>query len=336
MYKLLFVILFVVVGCAKQQDYVVTINGNTMGTTYTVKYVTNSKNDNKIKTDDLKSTIDNKLVEINQLMSTYISDSELSIINQSPANVALEISPETKHVINEAIELNQLSDGKLDITIGPLVNLWGFGPTQRPEKIPSNEQIQEVRKYTGIDKFVIEDNKITKFHDNLYIDLSTIAKGYGVDVIANLLEENGLTNYLVEIGGEMKLSGLKPNQQAWAVAIEKPVSDERAIQRVINIGDNAIATSGDYRNYYEQDGIRYSHLIDPDTALPIQHKLVSVTVIADTALLADGLATALIVLGEEKGLKLADRENIKALFIAKEGNEFVEYESKAFKSLSIN
>lgn len=323
-------------GCAKHQDTIVTINGNTMGTTYSIKYAVDEGTENKISADDLKEYIEQRLKEINQLMSTYIPDSELSIINRSPANIALKLSPETEYVIAKAIELNELSSGKLDITVGPLVNLWGFGPTKRPEKTPTKEEVEAVRDYVGIDKFVIDDNKLIKLHDKVYIDLSTIAKGYGVDAIAKVLESLGVFDYLVEIGGEMKLSGLKPNQQAWVVAIEKPVSNERAIQRIINVGNNAIATSGDYRNYFEQDGIRYSHLIDPDTALPIQHKLVSVTVVADTALLADGLATALIVLGEEKGQELAERENIKALFIVKEGNEFVEYESNAFKTLVMN
>lgn len=303
-----------------------------MGTTYEVKYVDSSSSHKEISSIHLQSKIDELLININQLMSTYIDDSELSLLNQAPANMTFPISEQTSYVIQEAKKLNALSKGMLDITVGPLVNLWGFGPGAKPEKIPSAEQLAEVSQFIGIDKFRIESLGVTKSHENVYIDLSTIAKGYGVDAIADLLESFGINNYLVEIGGELRVSGYKTVGQDWLIAIEKPISDKRAVQRIISIGDGALASSGDYRRYYEEDGIRYSHLIDPKTGYPIQHKLVAVTVISDKSIHADGLATALIVMGKDKGMELANREGIAALFITKEMNEFVEYQSDSFGS----
>jgi thiamine biosynthesis lipoprotein len=321
--------ILVLVGCAKQNAQIVTVNGKTMGTTYSVKYLP-SDGKGSISTQQLTNLLDERLIQINQLMSTYISDSELSMLNDAPAHQAFPISEETASVIRKALELSELSDGMLDIAVGPIVNLWGFGPNLRPEKIPSPEQLLAAQALTGAKSFVLEGNSVIKSNDDVYIDLSTIAKGYAVDELALILESYNITNYLVEIGGEMRLSGKKPNEQDWVVAIEKPISQQRAIQRTIVIGNNAIATSGDYRNYYEEDGQRFSHLIDPKTAYPIQHNLVAVTVVAPSSMEADGLATALIVMGPETGKELAERENIAALFITKDEDGFNEFRSTAF------
>lgn len=301
-----------------------------MGTTYTVKYLSDRNEGILQQQQQITSELDEKLVHINQLMSTYIPSSELSRFNQSTANTPFKISNETAFVIEEAIRLNQLSHGMLDITVGPLVNLWGFGPNAKPEVLPSAEELAEISDYVGIDKFSLNENILIKHHDKVYVDLSTIAKGYAVDQLALLLEENNIHNYLVEIGGEMRLKGTKANKQDWLVAIEKPTVNERQVQSIINIGDNAIASSGDYRNYYEESGRRYSHLIDPTTGFPIQHNLVSVSVVSSSSITADGLATALIVLGKDRGFEVAEKNNIAALFITKEGEDFVEYSTSEY------
>ena len=316
--------------CGRTDSDITALSGKTMGTTYNIKYV-NSEATEKVDAEMLQSEIDQRLLEINQLMSTYIPDSELSLLNKAPANVPFAISAETIEVIREALRLARLSDGALDITVGPLVNLWGFGPDQKPEVVPSAEQVSSVRASIGIDKFELLDNSLVKFNDSVYIDLSTIAKGYAVDELAEILESYNIINYLVEIGGEMRVAGTKQDNKDWLVAIEKPVSTQRAVQRIITIGDNAIASSGDYRNYFEEDGVRFSHLIDPKTSYPIQHNLVAVSVIAPSAIEADGLATALIVMGADKGKELAESQGIAALFITKEGTEFVEYRSTSFE-----
>lgn len=323
-------LLWLMIACSPSLPPLQTISGKTMGTTYTVKYVSNTHDDISAQHKRLSSRIDSQLIDINQLMSTYIPNSELSLLNSIAAQVPFEVSSETAFVINEAKRLHALSQGMLDITVGPLVNLWGFGPDARPDKLPSDDQLADISDYVGIDKFTINNNIVTKHHNKVYIDLSTIAKGYAVDQLATILEEQGITNYLVEIGGEMRLSGTKPQNQDWLVAIEKPMSGERSVQSIINIGNNAIASSGDYRNYFEENGRRYSHLIDPTTGYPIQHNLVSVSVITSSSMTADGLATALIVLGKDRGFEIAESNNIAALFITKEGEDFVEYATSAY------
>jgi thiamine biosynthesis lipoprotein len=316
--------------CSKSDNDMQALTGATMGTTYNIKYMLPAQSLDTNRT-ELQQLIDQRLLDINQLMSTYLPDSELSQLNQAPANQPFEISIETAQVINTALRLGKLSDGALDITVGPLVNLWGFGPEQRPDKVPTAEQIAKVQPLVGPDKFLLEGKQVTKSDQAVYIDLSTIAKGYAVDQLAEILENNNIRNYLVEIGGEMRVSGTKHGGQDWLVAIEKPITTERSVQRIISIGDNALATSGDYRNYFEEDEVRFSHLIDPKTFKPIQHNLVAVSVIAPRCIEADGLATALIVMGAEKGKLLAEREGIAALFITKEGNEFIEYRSTSFE-----
>jgi thiamine biosynthesis lipoprotein len=211
------------------------------------------------------------------------------------------------------------------------VNLWGFGPQQRPETVPSESEIESIRDYVGLDKIVLSETTLTKRHPLVYVDLSTIAKGYAVDELANMLIGHGIVNFLVEIGGEMRVKGQKGNRQPWRIAIEKPVTNERAIQQIVSIGDNAVATSGDYRNYYEENGVRYSHLIDPVTGKPIQHDTVAVTVVNHSSMVADGLATAFMVMDWQQAMDLCESNNIAALLIRKEGDAFKEYRSTAFE-----
>lgn len=300
-----------------------------MGTSYNVKFVPIERVDKQT----LKTQIDQVLVEINQLMSTYINDSELSQFNQWNSIEPFPMSAQTIDVLNEAKRLGGMSAGLLDVTIGPLVNLWGFGPQSRPVKIPSDELIHTTKKLVGLDKLIVGPSWVSKTNANLYVDLSTIAKGYAVDKVAELLISHKITNFLVEIGGEMRLSGVKASGNTWIIAIEKPESEQRSVQELISVGDNAVATSGDYRIYYEQDGVRYSHLIDPTTGYPITHNVVSVTVIHRSSMTADGLATALIVMGKEKALALAEQYDIAVLLITKEQNGFNEYTSDKFEQL---
>ncbi|MFQ3237080.1 MAG: thiamine biosynthesis lipoprotein [Paraglaciecola sp.] len=301
--------------------------GQTMGTTYNVKFVSVAG----IKTDTLQQEIDVLLVEINKLMSTYDPNSELSQFNQWQSTKPFKLSVQTLKVLTEAKRLGALSGGVLDVTVGPLVNLWGFGPDAKPDKKPSAQAIAAVKAKTGLDKLILLDDGAQKTDPDLYIDLSTIGKGYGVDVIAELLEQYNLTNYLVEIGGEMRVAGHKVTAEQWRIAVEKPISSERSVQEIISIGSNAIATSGDYRNYFEEQGVRYSHLIDPRTGSPISHNLVAVTVIHPSSMTADGLATALIVMGKEAALALAQQNALAVLLITKENGEFKEYTTAEFR-----
>lgn len=336
-FKLILVVILVtsISACFPSNDSAKTevlLQGRTMGTTYNIKVVSTIE---QVKSLNLQNNIDSALKQVNQEMSTYITDSEISRFNQLDSTEAIDISAGFARVLKESIRLGELSTGKLDITVGPLVNLWGFGPEQRPEKVPSNKLLADARARVGLKNLHLKNNQLSKDIPSLQIDLSTTAKGYGVDVIAELIESSGIHNYLVEIGGEMRLKGFKHTGELWAIAIEKPILDpsgvQRAVHQIIIPKDNAIATSGDYRNYFESGGKRFSHIIDPDTGKPINHNLVSVTVIAPSSMTADGLSTTLMVMGTAKGMEFAVKNDIAALFISKTENGFQEQFTVKFK-----
>lgn len=314
---------------AKKQIH---LQGRTMGTTYNIKVISTSE---QIETLKLQGKINAALKQVNQEMSTYIPDSEISRFNKLQSTEPVEISTGFARVLKESMRLGKLSNGKLDITVGPLVNLWGFGPELRVETVPSDDVLASTRARIGLKNLHLDGNLLSKDIPNLYIDLSTTAKGYGVDVIAELIEANGITNYLVEIGGEMRLKGFKHTGELWAVAIEKPILDpsgeQRAAQQIIIPKDNAVATSGDYRNYFENDDQRFSHIIDPATGKPINHNLVSVTVITPSSMTADGLSTTLMVMGAKEGMEFAVENDIAALFISRSEHGFTEQFTVKFK-----
>ncbi|MBD1388833.1 FAD:protein FMN transferase [Neiella sp. HB171785] len=298
----------------------VEIQGQTMGTYYVVKLVVT--NADEIDADAIKLKIDERLIDLNRSMSTYDPESELSRFNQQSSTDAVVISNQLAFVLDEAIRLGELTDGALDVTVGPLVNLWGFGPEGRPEQVPSAEQISDARRRIGLDKIELSGGGLRKFNDDVYVDLSAIAKGYGVDEISDLVTRLGFDNSMVDIGGELRVKGHNRNRKSWRVAIEKPVTTERAVQQIVEVSNLGMATSGDYRNYFEQDGQRFSHTIDPASAKPIAHKLVSVTVLHPSSMTADGIATALMVMGDEQGLAWAESIELPVYMIIKTDDGF--------------
>ncbi|MGY3686122.1 FAD:protein FMN transferase [Vibrio coralliilyticus] len=322
-----FASLLVLAGCEKPAEQI-HLSGPTMGTTYNIKYI---ESEGIPSPEVLQKEVDRLLEEVNDQMSTYRKDSELSRFNQNQTSTPFEVSPQTATVVKEAIRLNGLTLGALDVTVGPLVNLWGFGPEARPEVVPTDEELAARKANTGIQHLTVEGNLLTKDIPNLYVDLSTIAKGWGVDVVADYIQSQGIQNYMVEVGGEMRLKGVNREGVKWRIAIEKPSADERAVQEIIEPGDMAVATSGDYRIYFERDGVRYSHIINPQTGKPIRHKVVSVTVLDKSSMTADGLATGLMVLGEEQGMKIANENNIPVFMIVKTEDGFKEMASEAYK-----
>lgn len=319
--------LLVLAGCEKPVEQV-HLSGPTMGTTYNIKYI---KADGIPSSESVQKEVDSLLEQVNDQMSTYRKDSELSRFNQFQETTPFTVSSQTAIVVKEAIRLNQLTLGALDVTVGPLVNLWGFGPEARPDVVPTDAELANRMANIGIEHLSATSTTLSKDLPNLYVDLSTIAKGWGVDVVADYIHSQGIENYMVEVGGEMRLKGLNRDGVPWRIAIEKPTIDERTIQEIIEPGDLAIATSGDYRNYFEQDGIRYSHIINPETGKPINHKVVSVTVLDASSMTADGLATGLMVLGEVKGMEVAEQQQIPVFMIVKTDNGFKEIASTAFK-----
>jgi len=309
---------------------VVALQGQTMGTYYQVTMVLDPKQQNSADYSQvsLQAEIDKRLEKVNDQMSTWRPDSELSRFNKSESS--LTVSSETAYVVNAALTISEQSSGGFDVTVGPLVNLWGFGPDKRPNKVPSAEAIAQRKNLVGSQHLSVTGNTLHKALPELYVDLSSIAKGYGVDVIAQYLQQIGINDYLVDIGGELRAQGVKPGDKQWTIAIERPTEGQN-VQRLIQIGDNAIATSGDYRNYYEFDGIRYSHTIDPHTGKPISHKLVSVTVIHPSSMMADGFATAITVLGPEAGFAFAKQQKLAVFLIEKQGDGFVEHFTELFQ-----
>lgn len=320
--------LFVLVGCSQppQQIY---LSGPTMGTSYNIKYL---QKEGQPSSNAVQTEVDRLLERVNDQMSTYRPDSELSLFNQQQSTEPFEVSQDTAIVVQEALRLNKVTLGALDVTVGPIVNLWGFGPEQRPERVPSEQEIAQRKAMTGIEHLQVIGTSLQKDIPQLYVDLSTIAKGWGVDVVANYLESQGITDYMVEVGGEIRLKGVNREGNRWRIAIEKPTVMERTAQEIIEPQDMAIATSGDYRNYFEQDGVRYSHIIDPKTAKPINNRVVSVTVLDKSSMTADGLATGLMVLGEKQALEVAEQHQIPVLIIVKDGEGFTEIMSSTFKA----
>lgn len=321
---------FFISSCSKLAPQLLKIEGQTMGTYFQVKYLLNTEQQKNelLSQEQISMQVNMLLEQVNDQMSTYRADSELSRFNR--ADKSLKVSEQLRHVVSASLVLYEQSNGAFDVTVGPLVNLWGFGPDKRPSKVPSQQVIAARQKYVGSEYLQINKQTLTKAFPELYVDLSGVAKGYGVDVIAEYLESLGITNYLVDIGGELRANGFKANNVSWTLAIERPM-EGRNVQRLIHIGNNAIATSGDYRNYFEFDGIRYSHTIDPKTGKPITHKLASVTIINKSSMIADGLATAITVLGPKEGLRFALDNNIAAFLLVKKGDDFVEFFTPQFE-----
>ena len=316
------------IGACQNNNYkILLINGLTMGTTYSIKIKTADAAVNKEK---IRADIEKILLEINQKMSTYIVDSELSVINFSNSLDSNLISDDLFKVISHANTISKTTNGAFDITVGPLVNLWGFGPNKSENKIPSNEEIELIKKNIGYKKIYLnkETTSIKKLHPDLYVDLSGIAKGFAVDKIALYLNSYNLENYLVEIGGELIAKGTNEDNEVWQIGIENPNNN---LAKIIGLKDIAMATSGDYRNYFEKNGVRYSHTINPNTGKPIKHKLASVTVLDKTAMNADALATAFMVLGPAKTIELANELKIGVYLIIKNDENFYEEYNEYFE-----
>ncbi|MDO4430183.1 MAG: FAD:protein FMN transferase [Lonepinella koalarum] len=311
--------------CEKQSE-MINLNGKTMGTTYHIKYLDNGNLSQQVE--QVHQQIDLILKDVNAKMSTYDKNSELSRFNQSTEiNTPMVISADLAKVLKESIRLNQITEGALDVTVGPVVNLWGFGPEKQKDVQPEPQQLAERQSWVGIDKLKFIENGgqfyLEKAIPQLYIDLSAIAKGFGVDQVADYLQKLNVQDYMVEIGGEIRAKGKNPDGKPWQIAIEQPSFDgSRSVQKIVGLDNLAMATSGDYRNYFEQDGKRFSHEINPKTGYPIQHNLASVTVLHESSMTADGLSTALFVLGEEKALALAELENLAVYLISKTDKGF--------------
>jgi thiamine biosynthesis lipoprotein len=332
--------------CGKRESTseLLELRGRTMGTTFMVKTLKKPE-DLEFTTSELTLKLSKDIGEIlttvNRQMSTWVKDSEISRFNRYRETGWFDVSSDTALVFAEALRVSELSNGAFDITVGPLVNLWGFGPAETGRQIPGDEQIKEVMAKTGYQKLSVRPSSsppaIKKEIPGIQCDLSAIAKGFGVDKLAEYLESKGYMNYLVEIGGEVRGKGINHEKRPWRVAILAPgPGGQSPYQKVLSLKDKAMATSGDYFNYFEKDGVRYSHTIDPTTGKPITHKLASVTVIHDSCMTADAVATAINVLGPAKGYELALKENLPVFLVIGKGNTFIEKMTPQFRRMIEN
>ncbi|MDD7805017.1 MAG: FAD:protein FMN transferase [Endozoicomonas sp. (ex Botrylloides leachii)] len=329
--------------------------GKTMGTTYHVSYIyplfSNSVADTSKKVYD-------SLHDVDLRMSTYRENSELMRFNRAPLNKPIKLSPAIVAVVKESQAVSALSGGAYDVTVGPLVNLWGFGPKDQdpkasnkhdkhdvrapefidwmlnhyPVQVPSKAAIEKARDRVGY-RYVIantENNTLTRTRP-VFVDLSSIAKGYGVDQAARTLDDLGIDSYLVEVGGEVRSRGKKADGSPWRVAINKPDLSGGRPEAIVELGNKGMATSGDYLNFFELNGKRYSHEINPVTGMPVMNRLAEVAVIRDTVTEADALATMFMVFGDKKGLAFANKHGIAAYFTYHDGHGFKSVASDAFK-----
>jgi len=283
-----------------------------MGTQYTVRV---SKPAGEVDLAAVKQQIDARLEAINRQMSTYLPNSEISRFNRYEGQDWFAVSAEVVRVVDSALDVSRSTQGAFDVTVGPLVNLWGFGPAGRPGVVPTEEAVAECRRRVGYRLLEVRPDPpaLRKDRADVYVDLSAIAKGFAVDEVARLLERRGVRGYMVEIGGEVRTGGRKPDGGLWRIGIERPLAGEREIACVVELDGRSLATSGDYRNFFQQQGRRYSHAIDPRTGRPVEHGLVSVSVLADDCMTADAWATALMVLGPESARPMARQHGLDVL-----------------------
>ncbi len=286
------------------------LSGRVMGTYYRIVFPQGLGFD-----DGLQLNVLGTLAEVDRLMSTYKANSEVSLFNDAAPNSPLAFSDLTCKVVEEARRIRDLTEGAFDPTIGPLVNLWGFGPLGGSHKVPSARQVSKTVGVVGMDGLHLKDGSCWKTTADLAIDLNGIAKGFAVDRLATMLDALEVPGYLIDIGGELRAKGQKPDKSGWRVGIERPEPAERKVHRVLQLQDQAVATSGDYRDFFTVAERNYSHVIDPRTARPVAHTLASVTVVDRQAMTADALSTALMVMGPDEGFEFAQRNGIAASFI---------------------
>jgi len=310
-------------GCGEQ---VLEFTGPTMGSSYSVKYLSGANGPSVAQAQAATEAI---LAEVDQQLSTYRADSLISQFNALPANSCQPMPESLLALVRFAEQLSVLSAGAFDLTVEPLLNLWGFGPQSRGDQVPTPAQIAQVRERMGYQHLRIDGQQLCK-GAAVEVDFNSIAAGYAVDRIAARLLELGVSSYLLEVTGELKAQGRKPDGSAWRIAIEAPLEHQQVAEKILPLDGYGVSTSGDYHNYFEQDGLRYSHTLDPQSGAPIRHTLAQVTVVDRSVQRADGLSTLLMVLGPERGLAFAEREGIAALFVSRTAQGFVSHSSSAF------
>ncbi|CAM3129340.1 FAD:protein FMN transferase ApbE [Klebsiella quasipneumoniae] len=311
------------------------LDGKTMGTFWRVSVI----GVDEAKAQALRAKVQAQLDADDRLLSTWKNDSALMRFNHAADTRPWPVSEAMADIVTLSLRIGAKTDGAMDITVGPLVNLWGFGPDKQPVATPDAQAIAAAKARTGLQHLQVINQSGRQFLQkdipDLFVDLSTVGEGYAADHLARLMEQEGISRYLVSVGGALVSRGMNGEGKPWRVAIQKPTDRENAVQAIVDINGHGISTSGSYRNYYELDGKRISHVIDPQTGQPITHKLVSVTVIAPTALEADGWDTGLMVLGPEKAQQVVREQGLAVYMIVKEGEGFKTWMSPQFRTFLI-
>ncbi len=321
-------------GCLfDKEPEVVRLSGETMGTTFNITAIGED-----VDEEALAAAVQETLAAVNAKMSNWDPNSEVSTFSASTDTSPVPVSDEFALVLSAADDVHEKSGGTFDVTLGPLIELWGFGPRKPEDPVPSDAEIQAALEGVGQSRLLTLDRDagtLAKSDPAVGINLSAIAKGYGIDAVAETLSEAGIENYMVEIGGDLVTKGENDKGEVWRIGVEKPEAGGQNLQLIVSLNDLGMATSGDYKNFFEQEGVRYSHIIDPTTGRPITHRTTSVTVLAENAMMADAWATAMLALGQEKGLELAEKHKLAVFFISRDvtGGEdaFITVHSTAFK-----
>ncbi|HEY8036897.1 MAG TPA: FAD:protein FMN transferase [Methylobacter sp.] len=323
-------LLIMLTGCSKPT--IQKLEGPAQGTTYHISYWSESP----VDTQDIKAGIENEFAVIDKLLSNYRPDSTIETFNSIENTESQEVGSEIVSLVKIAQVVNEASQGCYDLTIKPLFDLWGFRGDALT--IPSDSTILTTLKQIGMKKLeVVDETHLRKKQADLKVDLSSIAQGYSVERISKVLVQKGITNYLVEIGGELKTNGYKPGLQPWRIAVERPLPDERTMHKIVTMPKDvpiAVMTSGTYRHYFDDHGQRYSHILDARNGRPVTHNLVSTTVLLGDPAVADAWSTALLCLGQKDGMAAANAAKIPALFIELQGNELIESRSDALNTLN--
>lgn len=317
-------------GCENNAERVEVLSGPTMGSTYTIKYVFNASTP---AADAVGVEVQSILDQVDRQMSTYRLDSDIARFNQSPVNTCMQMPQPVLDLAQYGYELSRSSEGAFDLTLSPLLNLWGFGPQARGKRVPSAEEIAQAQARVGYQHVRVVGDQLCKDAD-VQVEFNSIAAGYTVDRISERFAALNIDSFMIEVTGELIAKGRKPDGSPWRIAMEQPLGDgQRVIQRVLEIDGYGVNTSGDYRNYFEENGVRFSHTIDPQKGAPISHRLASVTVVDPSALHADGLGTVLLVLGPERGLAFAEERKIAAFFVMHDGEGFATQVSSEFSRM---
>lgn len=326
-------LLFVSACLFDKEPDVLRLSGETMGTTFNITAIGDDLDEAA-----LGQAVQETLAQVNAKMSNWDPNSEVSTFSATDSTEPMPVSDEFAFVIEAANEVHEKSGGTFDVTLGPLIELWGFGPRKPEDPVPADAEIATALAQVGQARLLTLDSAagtLAKSDAGVGINLSAIAKGYGIDAVAAQLRDAGIENYMVEIGGDLVAMGENDKGESWRIGIEKPEADAQAIQLIVPLDNLGMATSGDYKNFFEQDGVRYSHIIDPVTGRPITHRTTSVTVLADDAMMADAWATAMLALGQEKGMEIAEKNKLAVFFISRDvtsGEEaYITVQSSAFK-----